>query len=385
MSSVGLYFDYAAATPVDERVLRVMLPYFSQKFFNPSSPYAKAIEVRREYAQVKDRLAQTFGASGDEIVMTAGATESINLVMNSFSGHKICSTIEHHSVINAVRQGPHSLVPVSPGGRIDINQLVAAITDETEVVSVALANHELGVMQPINQISAVIKQVRDQRLSADNTRPIYLHCDASQGFGLADIHVGRLGVDLLTLNAGKVYGPKQVGLLWIKPGVKITPTIVGGGQELGLRSGTENVAGTVGFAKAAEISEKNRKSEVKRLADLRNRLQSKIVKALPEVILSGDHNHRLANFLHLAFSGIDAERLIFMLETKGVSVATGSACAANKGTRSKVLEAIGLADEVADGSLRITLGRFTTEADIDQLADILIAAVQHERNRMGVA
>lgn len=382
MSGIGLYFDYAAATPLDERVLRAMLPYLTDKFYNPSSPYAKAIEVRREYTEAKDRLARTFGASGDELVMTAGATESINLAMNSFSGHKICSTIEHHSVLNAVRRGPHTVVGVSAKGRLDVSQLQAAITDETEIISVALANHELGVLQPISEVSAVVKQVRHQRLSTGNQRPIYLHCDASQGFGMADIHIGRLGVDLLTLNAGKIYGPKQVGLLWIKPGVVITPTIVGGGQELGLRSGTENVAGVMGFAKAAEISDKHRKGEVKRLGQLRNYIQSEIAAAWPEVVLSGDHNHRLANFLHLAFPKIDAERLIFMLEAKGVSVATGSACAANKGTRSKVLEAIGLDDEVADGSLRITLGRFSDSNQADQLVDILVTALKRERARM---
>lgn len=385
MSNVGLYFDYAAATPLDERVLQAMLPYFTEKFYNPSSPYAKAIEVRREYAQAKDRLAHTFGAGGDEIVMTAGATESINLAMNSFSGHKICSVVEHHSVINALKQKDHTIIGVSSKGRIQLDELRDAITDRTELISVALANHELGVLQPVSEIANIVKKVRQNRLKSGNTTPIYLHCDASQGFGMVDIHTGRLGVDLLTLNAGKIYGPKQVGLLWIRPGVVIRPTIVGGGQESGLRSGTENVAGTIGFAKAAEISNRTRKSEVVRITELRNKLQASIVRAFPQVVLSGDHNHRLGNFLHLAFPKIDAERLVFMLESKGVSVATGSACAANKDTRSSVLVAIKLDEEVADGSLRITLGRFTEERMIDELSDILIDVVGREYSRSGVS
>lgn len=385
MSQPMLYFDYAAATPMDERVVKAMLPYLTDNFFNPSSPYAPAIQVRRDYERAKEIIAQNIGVSADELVMTAGATESINLAIGSFSGHKICSAVEHDSVLNAVKKGEHTIITVSATGRIKLDELQGSITDTTEIVSVALANHELGTMQPISDVAKIIHDERQARLETGNTTPIYFHCDASQGFGLADIKPSRMGVDMLTLNAAKIYGPKQVGLLWVSPGVTVKPAVVGGGQERGLRSGTENVAGVIGFAEATMLADKRRKAEVKRLGELRDRLQKKFEVALPECVISGEKRHRLASFLHVSFPNIDAERLVFMLETVGVYVATGSACAANKATRSHVLEAIGLAPEVADGSLRITLGRHTTEADIEIAAEKIIEAVKKEAARTSIS
>lgn len=378
------YFDYAAASPLDERVLAAMTPYMTEKFYNPSSPYAPAVEVRREYAEAKQRLAHTFGATGDEIVMTAGATESINLALGSFSGHKITTATEHASVLAAVRRSEHTIVEVDAHGRVSPDVLVAAIRDDTEVVSVALANHEIGSIQPLRDIAARIAEIRTARKLAGNKTPLVLHTDASQGFGLLDIHVGRLGVDLLTLNAAKIYGPKQVGLLWVKPGVILQPTIVGGGQESGLRSGTENVAGVVGFALAAEIAAKKRVGEVRRIGQLRDELTRELEAEFPEAVLSGHPKYRLANFCHISFPGIDAERLVFMLESQGVYVATGSACAANSGTRSSVLLAIGLEDATADGSLRLTLGRDTTDAHIRYAVEQITKAVHAEMTRAGL-
>lgn len=378
------YFDYAAATPLDARVLEAMLPYMTDKFYNPSSPYAPAVEVRREYNDAKQRLAHTFGASGDELVMTAGATESINLALGSFSGHKVTAATEHASVLAAIKRGAHTILPVDAHGRVTPDAVTAAIHDDTEVVSIALANHEIGSIQPLRDIAARIDVIRTERKLAGNTTPLVLHSDASQGFGLLDIHVGRLGVDVLTLNAAKIYGPKQVGLLWVKPGVILQPTIVGGGQELGLRSGTENVAGTIGFACAAELASKKRAGEVRRIVELRDVLVRQLAAALPTAVFSGHPKHRLANFCHLSLPGIDAERLVFLLEMQQLYVATGSACAANSGTRSSVLEAIGLDDVTADGSLRLTLGRDTTREHIEYATQKITEAVRSEAARTGV-
>ena len=386
MNEPFCHLDYAAATPLDEQVFLAMKPFFTERFFNPSSPYEPALAVKRDYQAAKAQIAKTIGAGPDELVMTAGATESINLAISSFAGHKICASIEHDSVRKAVQSaGDYTIAGVDKTGRINVEELAAAITDETQLVSVALANHEIGTVQPVAEIAHIIRKKRDERLARGNRTQLVLHCDASQGFGLVDIHVARLGVDLLTLNAGKIYGPKQVALLWVKPGVKVTARIVGGGQELGLRSGTENVPGVIGFAEAVRIAEKHRKQEVDRVRNLRNILQQTLANAFPNAVFSGHAKHRLANYLHVSFPGIDAERLVFMLEMQNVLVATGSACAANKSTKSAVLEAIGLPEETANGSLRITLGRPTTEAHIQRAGEAIIAAVRQEAERTGTA
>lgn len=384
MVSPVLYFDYAAATPVDERVFAAMQPYFSEKFYNPSSPYAQAVEVRRDYGVAKQQLARMIGATGDELVMTAGATESINLAVDGFGGHKITTAAEHASVLRTIQAGDHTVLPVNKHGQITAEQVAAAIRPDTQLVSVALANHEIGSIQPIREIAAVVTTQRAERRSRGDHTPLVLHCDASQGFGLIDIHVGRLGVDLLTLNAAKIYGPKQVGALWIRPGVSVAPRVIGGGQEAGLRSGTENVAGVVGFAEAARLAADKRARETKRLGTLRDALERTLASRFPAAVLSGHPRHRLANFCHISFPGLDAERLVFMLEVDSVLVATGSACAANSGTRSSVLTAIGLADDVADGSIRLTLGRGTTEESVTTAAERIIAAVEREATRTGV-
>lgn len=383
MISETIYLDHAAATPLDTKVLAAMQPYFSERFFNPSSPYAGAVQVRREYDEAKQVLARAIGARGDELIMTAGATESINLAFQSVAGHVIAATIEHHAVLAAAKQRNHTLVESDEYGRVSAQAIARAIRPDTQLISIALANNELGTIQPLREIATVVQKERAARRERGDTTPLYFHTDASQGAGQLDIHVSRLGVDMLTLNAGKVYGPKQVGLLWVSPAVRLTPIIVGGGQERGLRSGTENVAGVIGFSKAMDLAAAHRKHETDRLQALRDQLQQKLLAAHPEAVVSGSLKHRLPGHLHISFPGIDAERLVFALEMRGVMVATGSACAANKGTRSHVLTAIGLDPKVADGSLRLTLGHLSTEDNIARAAMIIDEEVAREKKRTG--
>ena len=381
MTDEVIYLDHAAATPLDRRVFAAMEPYFSEQFYNPSSPYAPALAVRRAYEDAKMTLARAIGGKGDELVMTAGATESINLAFAAVGGHVVTSAIEHHAVLAAAQLRDHTIVGVDERGVVDPALIAGAIQPTTQLVSVALANNELGTIQPLREIAVVIRRERERRLAAGDTTPLYLHSDASQGAGQLDMHVARLGVDLLTVNAGKVYGPKQVALLWTASHVRLTPLIVGGGQERGLRSGTENVAGTIGFAKAMELAESHRAHEAKRLAALRDQLQTRLTEAFPDAVISGNQKKRLAGHLHISFPQLDAERLVFALEMRGVLVATGSACAANKGTRSHVLTAIGLAPEVADGSLRLTLGHLSNEQNIARAAEIIVEEITRERAR----
>ncbi len=377
-----IYLDHAAATPLDPRVLSAMQPYFSDQFYNPSSPYAPAVAVRRAYEQARHDLATAIGGKPGEIIITAGATESINMAFNGASGHVVTDNIEHHAVLNSAKVRDHTIVSADIRGFVPVLAVKLAIRNDTQLVSIALANNELGTVQPIRDIAQVIKDERQSRLMRGDKTPIYLHCDASQGVGQLDVNVARLGIDMLTINSGKIYGPKQVGLLWTASHVLLTPLIVGGGQERGLRSGTENVAGVIGFAKALQLVTTHRKYEAERLADLRDGLQAILVAAFPEAVVSGHQKHRLAGHLHIAFPGLDGERLVFLLEAKGVLVSTGSACAANKGTRSHVLTAIGLSDEVADGSIRITLGHLSDVANIDLAGQIVIDTVTQEYARL---
>lgn len=376
-----IYLDHAAATPLDDRVLHEMLPYLSEQFYNPSSPYAPAVEVRRAYEAAKARLGACIGVKGDEIIITAGATESINLAFAGGGGHVVTSAIEHHAVLQAAKRHESTVLAVTPDGTVTPEAVAQAIRPDTELVSIAIANHEIGTIQPIRDIAQIVRAERHRRQEAGEVTPIYFHTDASQGAGQIDINVARLGVDMMTLNAGKMYGPKQVGLLWMASYVRLEPLIVGGGQERGLRSGTENVSGTIGFARALELAVEHRHSESKRLADLRDALQHSLMKAFPDAIISGALKHRLSGHLHVSFPGVDAERVVFGLETRGVLVATGSACAANKGMRSHVLTAIGMDERAADGSLRLTLGRLSDDETIRRAAEAIIDVVRTEMER----
>ena len=377
------YLDHAAATPVDRVVLDAMLPYMSDKFYNPSSSYSLAVEVKRDYHRAKEQIARSIGVRGDEIVMTAGATESINIAMSAVGdGVVAVGATEHAAVIESARRQNGIIIPSDKKGRITADAVSKSLHPDITLISVGLVNNELGVIQPIDDIMQVVEQERTRRQEVGDVLPLYVHCDASQALALIDVKPKRMGIDLLTLSAAKVYGPKQVGLLWVRPGVSLTPTIAGGGQEMGLRSGTENVAGVIGFAEAVELAMKRRNTEVKRLRVMRDYIQNELESNFPDMVVSSDKKKGLASFLHVSFPGIDAERLIFMLENQGVMVATGSACAANKDTRSHVLEAIGMSDDLISGSLRISLGRLSSEPNIKRATELLIGAIKSEKNRL---
>lgn len=379
-----IYLDHAAATPVADFVLAVMQPYMTDYFYNPSSPYAPAIQVRHHFEDAKAKLARVVGAKPNEIIMTAGATESINLMFASISGHVVTDSIEHAAVLKAAELHDHTFVAPNDKGTVLPVSVQKAIRPDTQLISIALANNELGTIQPLSDIAAVIEQERARRREAGEATPLYFHTDASQGAGYLDLHVSRLGVDAMTLNAGKVYGPKQVGLLWAASHVHVQPVILGGGQESGVRSGTENVAGAIGFAEALAAANASRRAEVVRIGALRDSLEKRLLSEFPEAVISGNRKKRLPNFLHISFAGLDAERLLFMLESHGVLVATGSACAANKGTRSHVLTGIGLTPDVADGSLRLTLGKLNTAEDINRAASIITEVIKAEQKRVGI-
>lgn len=371
-----VYLDYAAATPVDQRVVTAMLPYFSEKFFNPSAPYLLAVAVRQDYQAAKATIAQAIGAKADQLVMTAGATESLNLALAGAQS-VVISGVEHPAVIKlAQSKTNYTVAKVTPGGMTDIDDLISKITDQTDLVSVSLVSSDLGTIQPISKIASAVRELRDQRLASGNQRPLLLHCDASQGMGYLPVNVARLGVDLLTLSGAKIYGPKQIGCLWIKPGVKLQPLVLGGGQEMNLRSGTENVPLVIGFAKAVDLL---RKFKTKEVASLRDRLEAGLLAHIPDVLVLGSPKKRLANYLVVSFKDIEAERLIYRLEARGVYVSTGSACAANRGTGSQALRNLGLSEAELTGSLRISLGQLTTLEQIDYATQVIAEEVLAER------
>lgn len=377
-----IYLDHAASTPMDEQVLRAMLPYMVVNFFNPSSPYAPANQVKKDYIEAKNTIARVLGVKSSELIMTAGATESINLAFNGRNGNFAISDIEHQSVLSPASEHKVNIITADENGYISPESVVRAIDDSVTLVSVALANNEIGVIQPIADIAKKINQIREDRKARGIKLALYLHCDASQGAGLIDLNVSRLGVDMLTLNAGKIYGPKQVGLLWVNNDVPIKPIILGGGQESGNRSGTENVAGVMGFSVALELAERRRKSEVKRLTLLRDFMQRKLTNHYPNAIVTASKKPRLASHLHIALPGIDAERIIYGLENKGVLIATGSACAANKETKSHVLEAIKMPEQYIQGSFRISLGKLNDSFNIESAVEIIISTIDAEYERL---
>ena len=381
-----VYLDYAAATPVDPEVAAAMTPYLTERFWNPSAPYARAREARDDVERARGTIARLIGARPDNLVFTAGATEANNLAFAAVEGHVVVDAIEHESVLACAGMHARRTLRVGGDGIVDPAAVARAIRPETELVSVELANGEIGSVQPVREISRVVARERARRLEAGEKRPILLHTDASQAAGALSVNVSSLGVDLLTLSAAKIYGPKQVGLLWASDDVRLRPLVYGGGQEGGVRSGTENVAGIVGFARALELACERRAEEARRLACLRERMRMGLLAGLPWVVVSGPKNpkRRLPGLLHVSFAGIEARRLVIALERRGVSVGTGSACAASRMRVSHVLEAIGMPRPLAEGSLRLTLGRSTTEEDVDYTVDQIVAAVRAEMARLGL-
>ena len=386
-----IYLDFAAATPVHPKVLEAMLPYFSENFYNPSAPYLPAKHLRGEYEMKKAALAQTIGAKSPDLVITAGATESINLAFTVLENYPdaealILST-EHASVRESARHFAKTVgeIAVDSTGLIDLKDLMAKITDQAVLISVAIANNELGTIQPLSEIAEIIRRTREKRLSSGNLTPLYLHSDASQAASLLDLSVARLGVDLLTLNSAKVYGPKGIGALYISRGVKLSPISYGGGQEMGLRSGTENVPLLMGFAEAS-VRAKSHISASRKKYEKYNQLFRQILteKSLVTPKFLGNKKHQLANFCPICFDGLDAERLIFKLEDRGILLSTGAACAASKGQKSHVLSAIGLTDSEITGSLRVTFGELNTEEQIREAASVIAEVANQEVKRIGL-
>ncbi|MBQ9171985.1 cysteine desulfurase [Candidatus Saccharibacteria bacterium] len=374
-----IYLDHAAATPVSRKVLEAMKPYFLNDFFNPSSAYLPAKKVASEYEEAKGKIAHAIGAKANDLIMTAGATEANNLAFTAVSpdGEVLYLKTEHDSVRNPAKRFAYQEIEVDKNGRILMDDLKAKISDKTELISVALANNELGTIQPLAEIATLIREVCFDRLSRGVKTPLYLHSDASQAMNLLDINVARLGVDLLTLNAAKVYGPKGVGALYVSHDVRLTPLTLGGGQENGLRSGTQNVPGVIGFAEALVNAKEHLNGNRKKYAEFRKILLDGIKDY--ELI---NKKHSLDNFVVLCFDGLDAERLVYLLEDREVYVSTGAACAASKGVRSHVLTAIGLSDSETNGSLRLTLGETNTKEQILEAVEIINEVVAGEKARI---
>lgn len=360
-----IYMDYAATTPVLPEVLEAMLPYFTEEFGNASGVYSWSRAARQAMDQARDKVAEILGAQAEEIVFTGGGSESDNLAIKGTAWayrergrHIITSAIEHHAVLEAChwleRQGFEvTYLPVDSEGRVDPQVVKDALRPDTILVSIMHANNEVGTIQPIGEIAEI---VRDSQA--------VFHTDAVQTAGVLDINVDRLGVDLLTISGHKFYGPKGVGVLYVRKGTKLSPLIHGGGHERRRRAGTENIPGIVGLAKALEITHREREAENARLIKLRDKLIAGLA-AIPHTRVNGSLQHRLPNNVNVCFEFIEGESLLLTLDMRGVAASSGSACTSGSLEPSHVLLAMGLPHEIAHGSLRLTLGRGTTEADID--------------------
>jgi cysteine desulfurase len=367
-----IYLDYAATTPTDPEVANAMLPYLTKRFGNPSSSHSFGLEAREAIEEARSIIAASIGARSDEIVFTSGGTESDNLALKGIAlysksrGNQIITTsIEHPAVIetcNYLKYLGFEVIhlPVDNHGLIDPDDLRKAITTKTILVSVMHANNEVGTIEPMSAISRITKEAG-----------IYLHSDAVQTVGHIPVDVNILGVDLLSISAHKLYGPKGIGALYVRKGTKITPSLHGGGQENKLRSGTENTASIVGFANAIEICQKEMHAESIRLTSLRNRLTAGILERISDIKLNGHPNLRLPNNINISVGFIEGEAIMLNLDLEGICVATGSACSSVDHGPSHVLQAMNLRPEQAYGSLRITLGRWTDEVQVDQVIDVL--------------
>lgn len=367
----SIYLDYAAATPMDSAVLAAMQPYFTDKFYNPSATYLPAANIRNDLDEARARIANLLGARPGEIVFTAGGTEANNLaihgIMSQFPGSNlIVSAVEHESVLAAAHQYNHREAPVNSQGLVDVDKLAELINEQTVLVSVMYANNEVGTIQPIRQISQKLDQVRRQRQKQGNELPIYFHTDAAQAAAYLDLHASRLDVDLMTINGGKIYGPKQTGVLFVSHKLQLTPQILGGGQERGLRSGTENVAGFIGLATALDLVQDRRHEESERLTKLQEQFLRQLSQNIPTAIINGSLKNRLPNNIHITLPGKDNERLLLQLEQEGILAAAGSACSASNEEPSHVLRAMGLGADHAQSSLRFTMGRQTTLQQVNQ-------------------
>lgn len=375
-----IYLDHAAATPVDPEVWRKMLPYFSERFANPSSIYQFALHSRQAIDEARKRVADILGCKPEEIFFTGSGTESNNWAIfgaaattNKKCGHLITSLTEHHSVLGPMeeleRRGWEvTYLPVDDLGHVDVEKLKEAVKKETIMVSIAYANNEIGTVENIAEIALFL-----------NTQGVLFHTDACQAAGALPLDVSGLGVDLMTLNGGKIYGPKGSGILYIKDKVKITPLLYGGGQEHRLRAGTENVPAIIGFAEALEIADTMREKEAARLVKLRDGLIHNLQKTVSGTKLNGDPVNRLPNNINMSFDGIDSESLLLRLDMEGICASAGSACTAGALEPSHVLMALGIEKDLAKSSIRMTLGRENTENDMKRILEILPPIVEDLR------
>lgn len=368
-----------------------MSTYNTEDFYNPSAAYLAARRVRADVETARHSIAQIIGSRPAEVIFTAGATESINLAFTARgAGYALTDAAEHDSVLATAKAGHAEIIPVDKSGRVSLSEIEQKlISDSITLVSIGYVNSETGASQDIKGIAALVKEARARRAKQSKAKgqpqmPLYFHIDASQAAGLYDLNVARLGVDLMTLNAEKCYGPKQVGLLYTRAGVKLRPIIYGGGQELGLRSGTENVPGIIGFAQALSIADRTRQSEFKRLSTLRSRLKQILAAGLPDIKFNECPRDNSPAILSFSVPNVDGERVVFALDEQGIMVATGSACAANKGQRSHVLTAMHLSTSLADGSLRVSLGRFTTASEIETAGTTIVQTINEQRQFGGL-
>ncbi len=373
--------DYGAGKPVDKRVLKAMNPYFLEDYGNASSGHSYGNAAKEALTSSREKVAQLIGAEkAQEIIFTSGGTESNNLAIKgaafrnkSKGNHIITTAIEHMSVINICKylqkQGFEvTFVPVDDKGIVDLEKLEAAITDQTIMMSVMYANGEIGSIQPIKQIGTLAKE-----------KNIIFHVDAVAAAGQVPINVVEENIDLLTLSSNDLYGPKGVGALYIKKGTRIVPIDQGGGQENGLRSGTENVSGIVGLAKASELAQSEMETESKNLIVLRDKLIDGVLDEIPYSFLNGHRTERLPNNANLRFSYIEGESLILSLDMYGIQASSGSACSSKTLEPSHVLRAIGLSHELAHGSLAFTLGKQNTQEGMDYVLEVIPDVVKRLR------
>ena len=383
MSQPFVYLDHAATTPVDPRVLAAMLPFFTERFGNPSSVYRLGRSSLEALDEARTTVARVLNANTKEIVFTGGGSESDNLAIKGAAlaqrergkgNHIVTSAIEHHAVLHACEHLQEhgfevTVLPVNERGLVDPAAFEAALRPETVLATIMYANNEIGTIQPISELGAMCRE-----------RGILFHSDAVQAGGALPLDVRALNVDLLTLTAHKFYGPKGTGMLYVRHGTPLLPQINGGGQERRRRAGTENVPGIVGFAEALRLAEEERVALVEHCLGLRERLISGVEARIPFVRLNGDRTQRLPNNANLSFEGVEAESVLLMLDQQGFCASSGSACTAGSMEPSHVLTAIGADGDRAIGSVRFTLGRATTSEDIDRLLDVLPPIIERLRS-----
>ena len=374
-----VYMDYAATTPVDPRVLKAMLPYFTKKFGNTMSLHSFGREAKKALEDSREAIANLMNAKPEEIIFTSSATEANNLAIKGVAlanrnkgKHIIVSKIEHHCVLKSARWLERNgfevtYLPVDKYGLVDLGELESAIRKDTILVSIMHANNEIGTIEPIAEIGKICKE-----------KGVYFHTDAAQTYGKIPINVEKMNIDLLTASSHKMYGPKGAACLFIRKGVKIEPLLHGGGHEFGLRSSTVNVACIVGFAEAAKICKKVMKKEAERLTKLRDRLIKGCLK-IENSHLNGHPKLRLPNNANFWLAFIEGESLVMELDAHGIAASTGSACSSKSLEPSHVLLAIGLKHHEAHGSLRLSIGRWTTREEVDYVLKVLPEAVERLR------